>query len=67
MEFRLVLEEDEETIGNYNTKEIPSLVSLLRRSRIVGFEGDTWISGAHSSLYFNLFPPYFFLTLEREP
>jgi hypothetical protein len=66
MEFKLVLDDYEESLGNFKATEIRSLVRLLRTSRILDIDGNDWSLPNSEPLNFSVFPPYFFVTLVKE-
>jgi hypothetical protein len=64
MEFRLVFGNEEETIGDFKPSDVEPLVSVLKKSEIIDFEGRVWHVSDNTELYFSSFPPYFYLALE---
>ncbi len=65
MEYRLILDDNEETLGNFSLIEILPLTNALKKSLIFDKEGNVWTTDNFPQLYFNIYPPYFYLSLSE--
>ena len=66
MEYRLIFDDDEEIIGDFSPAEILSLTDALSSAHVFDVEGNMWVTGASPQLYFNSYPPYFYLSLRKK-
>jgi len=66
MEYRLVCGDFEYSIGEVSADEILPLTKAIEQSRVLDEEGNAWSkSEIVHQLYFNAFPPYFYLSLDE--
>ena len=63
MEYRLVLDDKEEIIGDFSPSDLLPFTNVLKESLIIDTEGAEWMTGNSTQLYFNIYPPYFYLSL----
>ena len=62
IEFRLYCEDDEYVLGEFSSADILPLVKTLRSSEVLDEEGKLWQA---EKLYFNISPPYFYMSLDN--